>query len=182
MMFDATDISLTHIATGPLDACFLPLAQEIIEEQINGLTAFTLADPQDTSAIQIVDDGGEFAALAIGDLIDTHRLQASDLMPIAHPIDDSVQQIGKGRLCHLQDLSSGLLGHDLAQGAESPLQTAGDTRIGGSPWDRLLCNPVRRALNLLRCIPEKNLQAHEGDIFPPAKRGGMAHDPAAPLE
>lgn len=115
MVFDSADIGLTPIATGPFYTYLLPPAQEFIEEAVDGFTTLTLADPQDKSAVEIVNDGGEFAALEVGDLIDPHRHQAPDLMPITHPIDNPVQQIRARRWCPTQDLSSGLPGHDMAQ-------------------------------------------------------------------
>ncbi|RLJ22824.1 hypothetical protein DJ030_00140 [bacterium endosymbiont of Escarpia laminata] len=101
-------------------------------------------------------------------------------MAISRPVDNTVQQIRQRRGGHLQDLGGSLLGHDLAQGTDAPLQTVGDTRIGQCPWDRFLHLPVRRALNLLRRIPEQDFHAHESEILPSAKLCCMAHDPAAP--
>jgi hypothetical protein len=49
-----------------------------------------------------------------------------------------VQQVGQGRGRHFQDLGSGLLGHELAQGANTPLQAVGDARPDRRPGDRLL--------------------------------------------
>jgi len=63
VMLDCPSIGTAHIATGPPDACFLPLAQAFVEEAIDGLAALSRADPQDTSAIQVIDEGGELAAL-----------------------------------------------------------------------------------------------------------------------
>jgi hypothetical protein len=52
--------------------------------------------------------------------------QAADFMPVSHTGDDPMQQIGQRRGTHLQDLGGGLLGHDLAQGADTPLLAVGD--------------------------------------------------------
>ena len=131
-------------------------------------------------AIQVIDEGGKLAALQEGDLVDAKGSHAADLMPVAHPRDDPVQQVGQCRGSHFQDLGSGLLGHDLAQGAESPLQTVGDARIRRCPWDRLLQPPVRRAVDLLRCVPEQDFHPHERDVFPLAELSCLAYDPATP--
>ena len=61
-------------------------------------------------------------SLAEGNLVDTECDQATDLMSAAHPRDDPVQQVGQRRGRHFQDLGGGLLGHDLAQGADAPLR------------------------------------------------------------
>ena len=36
------------------------------------------ADPQDTRAVQVVDEGGELAALAVGDLVAPRVISARD--------------------------------------------------------------------------------------------------------
>ena len=78
------------------------------------------------------------------------------------------------------DLRGGLLGHDLAQGTEAPLQTGADARIGIRPGDGLLHPPVGRAENLLGGEPEQHLQTHEGEILPATRRGGLPHNPSPP--
>ena len=88
VMFNGPGIGATHVTTGPQDACFLPLAQVFVEEAVNGLTAFSQAHPQDTRAIQIIDECGEFAALQEGNLVDAESDQATDFMAVAHPRDD----------------------------------------------------------------------------------------------
>ena len=91
-----------------------------------------------------------------------------------------MQQVGQGRGRQPQDFSRGLLGHDLTQGTEAPLQAVGDAGIGRRPGDLLLHAPVGRALNLLRRIPEHDAQAHDGHILPPPELGRLVQDPAAP--
>ena len=81
---------------------------------------------------------------------------------------------------HSQDLGRSLLRHDLAQGAEAPLQAVSDAGIGRRPGDLLLHASVGWALDLLRRIPEHDAQAHEGNILPPTRLGRLVHDPAAP--
>jgi len=126
MMLDRLGIGATHVTTGPQDACFLPIAQGFVEEVIDGLAALSPAYPQNPRAIQVIDNGGKLSALQERDLVDTEGDQATDFMPVAHPRDDPVQQVGQGRGRHFEDSGGGLLGHDLAQGAESPLQAVGD--------------------------------------------------------
>ncbi len=180
VMLDRPGIGAAHVATGPQDASLLPLAQTFVEEAVNCLTALTQAHPQDTRTIQVVNKGGKLAALAEGYLVGTEGDQATDFMPITNTRNDPVQQIGQCRGWHFQDLGSGLLGHDLAQRTDAPFQAIGDARMGWSPWDCLLRSSVRRASNLLRCIPEQDFHAHEGEIFPPAKLGRVVHDLATP--
>ncbi len=126
VMFDGLGIGQAHVATGPLDPRLLPLTQALVEEPVNRLAALALADPQDARAVQIIDDGGEFTALAVGDLVGAQSDQAPDFMSVSHPRDDPMQQVGQCRCWHLQDFGSGLLGHDLAQGTDPPLQAVGD--------------------------------------------------------
>ena len=101
-------------------------------------------------------------------------------MPVAYPRDDSMQQVGQGRGRQPQDLRRGLLGHDLAEGTEAPLQAVSDPRIGRRPGDLLLHAPVGRALHFLWGIPEHDAEAHHGDILPPPQLRRLVHDPAAP--
>ena len=176
---DRPDIGGAHVATGPGNARFLPRAQTVVEEAIDGVATLARADPQDTRAVQVVDEGGELAALAVGDLVDPEGDQAADGVPVTHPRNDPVQQVGQGRGRQQQDLGRGLLGHDLAQGADAPLQAVGDPCRGRCPGDLLLHAPVSRTLNLLRGIPEHDVQAHEGQILPPARLGRLVHNPAA---
>ena len=128
----------------------------------------------------VVDEGGEFTTLAVGDLVDTESGHTADFVPLAHSRDDPVQQVGQGRGRQPQDLGRGLLGHDLAQSADAPLQAVGNACKRRRPGDLLLHPPVRRALDLLRGIPEHDPHAHEGNILPPPKLGRVVHNPAAP--
>ena len=130
VMLDRLGVGAAHIATGPQNARFLPLAQALIEEPVNALSALALADPQDPGAVQIIDQGGELAALAEGDLVDAQGGYTADFMAVSYPVDDPVQQVRECRGRHTQDLGGGLLGHDLAQGTEAPLQAVADARIG----------------------------------------------------
>jgi len=180
VMLDRPGIGAAHVATGPQDASLLPLAQTFVEEAVNCLAALTQAHPQDTRTIQVVNKSGKLAALAEGDLVGTEGDQATDFMPITNTRNDPVQQVGQCRGWYFQDLGGGLLGHDLAQGTDAPFQAIGDARMGWSPWDCLLRSPVRRASDLLRCIPEQDFHAHEGEIFPSAKLGRVVHDSATP--
>ena len=138
------------------------------------------ADPHDPRPVQVVDEGGELAALAERDLVDPERGQAADGVPVAHPRDDPVQQVGEGRGRQSQDLGRGLLRHDLAQRAEAPLQAVGDAGMARRPGDLLLHAPVGRALDLFRGVPEHDAQAHDGHVLPPPELGRLVHDPAAP--
>ncbi len=151
-----------------------------VEEAVNCLVALTQAHPQDTRTIQVINKGGKLAALAEGDFVSTEGDQATDFMPIANTRNDPVQQVGQCRGWYFQDLGGCLLGHDLAQGTDAPFQAIGDARIGWSLWDCLLRPPVRRTSDLLRCIPEQDFYAQEGEIFPSAKLGRVVHDPATP--
>ena len=179
VMLDRLGVGAAHVATGPQNACLLPLAQTFVEKAINGLTALSHAYPQDTRTIQVINQGSKLTALAEGNLIDAEGNQPTYSMPIADTRYDAVQQVGERRGGHLQDLGGGLLCHDLAQGADAPLQAVGDARIGWRPGNRFLCPPMRGALDLLRRIPEKNLHAHQGEVLPSAKLARMTHDPAA---
>ena len=65
------------------------------EEPVDGLAAFAGTDPDYTRPVQIVDDSSVFVTLGVGDLIDSNRLEASDLVSLPAPFDGSVQQVGK---------------------------------------------------------------------------------------
>ena len=91
-----------------------------------------------------------------------------------------MQQVGQGRGRQPQDLRRGLLGHDLTQGAEAPLQAVGDAGMGRRPGDLLLHASVGRALDLFRGVPEHDAQAQDGHVLPPPELGRLVHDPAAP--
>ncbi len=69
VILDCLGIGQTHVTTGPLDTFLLPLAQPLVEEPVNGLAALAQAYPQDTRAVQIIDDGGELTALTERDLV-----------------------------------------------------------------------------------------------------------------
>lgn len=178
VVLDRLGVGATHVATGPQNARFLPLAQAFVEEAINGLAALSPAYPKDMRTIKVINEGGKLATLAEGDLINAEGDQTTDFMPFAHTCNDPVQQVRQRRGWHFQDLGSCFLSHDLAQGTDAPLQPVGYPRIGRCPWDRLLRPPVGRALNLLGCIPEQDLHAHESEILPSAKLGRMTHNPA----
>ena len=180
VMLDRLGVGAAHIATGPQNARFLPLAQALIEEPVNALSALALSDPQDPGAVQIIDQGGELAALAEGDLVDAQGGYTADFMAVSYPVDDPVQQVRECRGRHTQDLGGGLLGHDLAQGTEAPLQAVADARIGIRPGDGLLHPCVGGAEDLLGGVPEQHLQAHEGEILPATRRGGLPHHPPPP--
>jgi len=168
VMCDRAGVGGAHVATGPGDARCLPRAQTLGEEAINGVAPLARADPQDPRAVQVIDERGELSTLAKGDFVDPEGGHAADRMPVAHPRDDPVQQVGQGRGRHQQDLGGSLLRHDLTQGAETPLQAVGDARVGRRPGDLILHASVRRALDLPRGIPEEDFHAHEGTILPPA--------------
>ena len=93
---DRPDVGGAHVATDPGDSRFLPPAQPVVEEAVDRVSALALADPQDPRPVQVVDEGGELAALAVGDLVDPERSQAPDGVPAAHPRDDPMQQVGQG--------------------------------------------------------------------------------------
>ena len=95
VMLDRLGIGAAHVATGPLNALLLPLAQALVEEQVNRLAALSPADPQDMSTVQIIDDGGVFTALAERDLINTEGFHAPDLMAISHAVDNPMQEVGE---------------------------------------------------------------------------------------
>ena len=177
---DRPDVGGTHVATGSGDPGFLPPAQPVVEEAVDGVAALAGADPEDPRAVQVVDEGGEFTALAVGDLIDPERGHTPDGVPVARPRDDPMQQVGQGRGREPQDLSRRRLGHDLTQGAEAPFQAVGDARIDRRPGDLLLHAPVGRALDFLRGIPKHDAEAHHRDVLPPPQLGRLVHDPAAP--
>ena len=61
---DRPDVGGAHVATGPGDSRFLPPAQPVVEEAVDGVAALALADPQDPRAVQVVDEGGEFPGLS----------------------------------------------------------------------------------------------------------------------
>ena len=67
---DRPDVGGAHVATGPGDPRFLASAQALVEEAVDGVAALARADPQDPRPVQVVDEGGELPALAVGDLVD----------------------------------------------------------------------------------------------------------------
>ena len=131
------------------------------------------------AAVQVVDEGGEFPALAVGDLVDPEPGPGPGGVPAAHPRDDTMQQNGQGRGRQPQDLSCGLLGHDLTQCAEAAT-LGSDAGMGRRPGDLLLHAHVGRALDLFRGVPEHDAQAQDGHVLPPPELGRLVHDPAAP--
>ena len=99
-----------------------------------------------------------------------------------HPRDgDPMQTVGERRWGHLQNLGRGLLRHDLAERTDAKLQAIGDAGIRGRPGDSLLHEPMGRADDLLRGIPEQDLAAQDGHILPGPDLLGLAHNRAAAL-
>lgn len=178
MVPDGFGVGAAHVATGPLDAPLLPRAQTLAEEPIDRLAALAPADPQHLGTVQVIDQCGEFAALTERDFIHAERVHAPDLMAIADPVDNPVQQIRERRGGHLQDLGSSLLGHYLAQHADAPLQAIGNTRIRRRPGNLLLNAAMGGTVNLLGGVPKQNLHAHQGQILPATQVRRLAHDPA----
>jgi hypothetical protein len=86
---------LAHVAAGPADAIALSRAELALEEGIDGLAPLAAADPDDAGTIKVVDEGGVFVPLRIGDLVDADGLEPSDSMARPDPGDRAVQQVGE---------------------------------------------------------------------------------------
>ena len=122
VVFDGLDIGAAHIATGPTDAAALVFGEVLGEERVDGLAAFTGANPEDPGAVQIINDGGELAALGIGDFIDSDSDQTTDFVTGAGAGDDAVKQVGEGGLGHVEQEGGGLLSHHLAESADAEFE------------------------------------------------------------
>jgi len=65
MLLDGSDVSSAHITGGPLNLGFLIGTEFLVKELIDGYTAFSFADPDDTSLLQVIDDSGVFVPLTV---------------------------------------------------------------------------------------------------------------------
>ena len=96
MVSDRFGIGAAHIATGPSDPLDLGRAQLLVKEPVDGGAAFSLANPDNARSVQIVDNGGEFAAFQIRDLIDAQCDQSPN--PVTGPCasDDAMKDVRHG--------------------------------------------------------------------------------------
>src|SRR5438132_1834565 len=109
VVLDRFGIGAAHIATGPADALDLGRTQLLFEEPVNGGAAFALANPEDTGAVQVVHNGGESAALQIGNLIDAHcdkppnpvtgPCPGDDPMKRSDSVEDGIPRIAAAAFC-----------------------------------------------------------------------------------
>src|SRR3990172_4682863 len=176
VMLDRLGIGAAHIATGPLDPLPLGIAEVLVKEQVDSGAAFALTNPDDLRPVQIIDDGGELAALQVGNLIDAQRDQPPDLVTEPGPGDDAMKNVGHSRRRHLQDRGRSLLGHDLAQRAEPVLQPVSHSGLNRRPGDIFLDVAVSEADNFLGRVEENDASAKDGDIGPYALIGHSAGD------
>ena len=180
MMLDRLGVGTAHVAAGPADLSALVLAQGLGKEPIDGFAAFSGRDPHHSGALEVVDQGGEFASLAVGDLVGSEAPEAPDAVPIAPGADDAVQQPRERRAGHVQDLGSRLLRHGAAEHADPPFEPVGDARIAGRPGDLLLYTTTRRAFDLPGAEPQQDLDPNEGQILPATPHARTRHDAAPP--
>jgi len=64
MMLDRLGVGTAHVAAGPADLSALVLAQGLGEEPVDGFAAFSGPHPHHPGALEVVDQGGEFAAIS----------------------------------------------------------------------------------------------------------------------
>lgn len=93
MIPDGANVGLAHVTTGPHDSLFLKETERIVEEPVNCLPALSLAHPYHTRAFEIVNQGGVFVALRVGDLVDADLFQSPDTVTFAQAGNRAVQQV-----------------------------------------------------------------------------------------
>ena len=179
MMLDGLGVGAAHVATGPADLAPLVLAQGFGEEPVDCFAPLSGADPDHASALEIVDNRGEFAPLAVGDLVGPKAPQAPDGMPVPRTGNDPMQQVRDRRAGHVQDLGGGLLRHAATEHAQAPFEPVGDTCVACCPGNLLLDSPVRRALDLPGVEPHEDLDPKDRQVLPAAPCSCARDDPSS---
>ena len=179
VVLDRLGVGAAHVATGPADLAPLVLAQGFGEEPVDGFAPLSGTDPDHASSLQIIDNRGEFAPLAVGDLVGPEAAQSPDGMSVAGAGNDSMQQVRDRRAGHVQDLGGGLLRHAATEHAQAPFEPVGDACVARGPGNLLLHSPVRRALDLPGAEPQHDLDPEDGQVLPAAARACARHDPSS---
>jgi len=109
MILERLGVDTAHVAAGAADLSALVVAQGLGKEPVDGFAAFSGPHPHHPGALEVVDQGREFARLAVGDLVGSDAPEASDAASVAPGGDAAVQQPRERRAGHVQDLGSRLL-------------------------------------------------------------------------
>ena len=140
--------------------------EDLVEEHINGFSALSPADPYDARSVQIINDGGIFAALAVGDFINVNAFKIPNPVSLAQPVNGAVKLVGKGRFRNMQDPCSRLLSHQLAIQKHRILEAIGDTGIGICPRDELLDSTMLATQDFSWTVVKPNRPPTDGNVLP----------------
>ena len=174
VLLDGADESLTHVAAGPFDTILL-VGAEMVKEPVDGLAGLATAHPDHAGSVQVVDHGGVFVALGIGNLVDTYGFEAPDLVWLSNPVDDSVKDIGQGRGGDAQHLPGCLLRHDLTASEQEVFETVGDAGARLRPGRIFDSSAMRRTADLSQTVLQPDGPTAQAYV-PPAPGPHGAHD------
>lgn len=160
------NIGLGHIAAGELDFRALVLAQLCLEEFLQRLATFSGAHPDYFGAFQVIDNGGVLVPLTVGDLVNTHVGQVSDLMVGSLSVDDVVYQIRYRRLRNTKKFCCRLLCHLLSEAKKRILEAITDPGKIVGPGNLFLYPAMSGTKDLLGSIEQKHLDAVNGNVPP----------------
>ena len=86
VVLDRLGVGAAHVATGPADLAPLVLTQGSGEEPVDGFAPLCSTDPYYASSLEIIDDRGEFAPPAVGDLVGPSRSSSRTSWPLSSTI------------------------------------------------------------------------------------------------
>lgn len=147
MVLDRVGIVGADIAAGPMNLVPLVLARSFAETRVDGCAALSGPHPHCRGVLEVVEQGGELAPFAVGDLVSLESDVAAGAVSVTSGGDAAVRQARERRAGHAQNLGARLLRHGVAEHRDAPLELIGIARITGRRQDLLVDSAKRRAFD-----------------------------------